>query len=143
MFHKIDDILRHAIILVAMPDALSRRRRNNEDHELQAKARRKKEDLAKEKNMGKATEEYIKASYLIGIINSDVCVKNNPKNVEKLLKKLTSMTAKYDALKKNIVILVKGFNWEWCKHAWTKNWRKFAGAERANHLHWIIREENR
>ena len=42
--------------------------------------------------MEKATEEYIEASYLIRMINSDACVKNNPRNMAKMLKKLTSMT---------------------------------------------------
>ena len=107
MFHNFDDNLRHAIILVAMADAQQTRRRNNEDLQLQAKARREKEELAKEKNMDKATEEYIEATYLIKMFDSDACVKDDPKNVGKLLKKLGSMTAKYDALKKNITIRVK------------------------------------
>ena len=117
MFHNFDDNLRHAIILVAMADAKQTRRRNNKDLQLQAKARRKKEELEKEKNIDKATEEYIEASYLIKMFDSDACVKDNPKNVAKMLKKLASMTARYDALKKNITIRVKGFNWEWCQHA--------------------------
>ena len=37
------------------------------------------------------------------------------------LKKLTLDTARYDALKENIMIQVKGLGWDWCKHAWSKN----------------------
>ena len=37
----------------------------------QVKARRKKEELAKQKNMDKATEDYTEVLYLISIYNSD------------------------------------------------------------------------
>ena len=57
MFHGFEDVLRQSIILVAMKDAPLAKRRNNEDLELQAKARREKEELAKMKNMETATED--------------------------------------------------------------------------------------
>jgi hypothetical protein len=37
------------------------------------------------------------------------------------LKKAASDTACYDILKENIMIQVKGFGWDWCKHAQSKN----------------------
>ena len=49
MFHNFDNNLRHAIILAAMVDAKQTTRRNNKDLQLQAEARRKKEELEKEK----------------------------------------------------------------------------------------------
>lgn len=88
IFHEFDDDLRHAIVKVAMRDAPATRERNNNDLELQAKARRKKDELAREKNMENATEEYIEAMYLISMYDSDACLKDDPKNVRKLLKKL-------------------------------------------------------
>ena len=142
IFHLFDDEVRNAIVLVAVADAPSTRERNNEDLRLMAKARREKEELAREKNMEKATEEYIEAMFLIKMYNSDACLKDDPKNVTKLMKKLKSETARYDALKKNITIQVKGFGWEWCHHAWSKNGRKYSMKVLADHMRHIIREEN-
>jgi hypothetical protein len=61
--------------------------------------------------------------------------------VQRNLNKLKSEMAKYKALKENILIQVKGFRWEWCKHAWSKNGRKYTIDELADHLHRIIKEE--
>ena len=124
-----------------MADAPSTRERNNKDLKLMVTARREKEELAREKNMEKATEEYIEAMFLIKMYNSDACVKDDPKNVTKLMKKLKSETAQFDALKKNINIQVKGFGWEWCHHAWSKNGSKYSVKVLANHLRFIIKQE--
>ena len=77
------------------------------------------------------------------MLDSDACMKDDPRYMTALLSKLTSMTAKYDTLKKHIMIHVKGFNWDWCKHAWTGNGRKYTIDELANHLCWIITEEKK
>ena len=53
--------------------------------------------------------------------NSHACLKDNPRNLKKMLKKLKTKKAKYDALKSNILIRVKGFDWEWCSHPWSRN----------------------
>ena len=143
IFHEFDDALRHAIVKVAMRDAPATRERNNKDIELQAEARRIKEELEKGKNMEKATEEYVEAVYLISMYYSDACLKDDPRNVKKLLKKLKTKKAKYDALKSNILIRVKGFNWEWCAHPWSKNGHVYSVHELAKHVEWIIREEKK
>ena len=65
------------------------------------------------------------------------------KVVTKHLKKITSATAKYTALKENIMIRVKGFSWDWCKHPWSKDGRKYTIKELADHLRWIIKEEKK
>ena len=124
-----------------MRAAPATRERNNDDLELQAKVRWKKDELAREKNLENATEEYIEAMYLISMYDSDACLKDDPKNVRKLLKKLKSKKAKLDALKTNILIRVKGFGWEWCHHAWSKNGRVYTINELAKHVEMIIREE--
>ena len=81
--------------------------------------------------------------YLISMYDSDACLKDDPKNVRKLLKKLKSKKAKLDALKTNILIPVKGFGWEWCHHAWSKNGRVYTMNEMAKHVEMIIREEKK
>ena len=143
IFHLFDDEVRTAIVLVAMADAPATRERNNEDLKLMATARREKEEMAREKNMEKATEEYIEAMFLIQMYHSDACIKDDPKNVTKLMKKLKSETAQYDALKKNINIRVKGFGWEWCHHAWSKNGSKYSVKVLADHLRYIIKQEKK
>ena len=63
IFHQFDPSLQEAIITVATTDAPATLKRNNDDLERQAKARRIKEELIKEKGLEKATEEYIDALY--------------------------------------------------------------------------------
>ena len=142
-FHQIDGKLRRAIVMVAMKDAGATRERRCRELEIQAKARRENEELAKKKNMEKATDAYIEASYLIQTYNSDACLKGSPKVVDRLLKRLKSDTAKYNALKTNISIRVKGFDWEWARHAWSKNGINYSVDCLARHLKWIIKEEKR
>ena len=142
-FHQFDPSLQEAIIIVAMTDAPNTRKHNNEDLEKQATARRIKEELIKEKGLEKATEEYIDALYYYQMYFSPACWKTDPKIVAKELKKLTSESMRYSALKENITIRVKGLSWEWCRHAWSKDGRKYSVQELALHLRWIIREEKK
>jgi hypothetical protein len=120
LFHQFAHEIRHAIVVVAMKDAPATRLRNNEDLALQAKARREKEEMIKAKNMEKATEELIEAMYYYAMYSLAACWKDNVRIDDSELKKITSETARYDALKENIMIQVKGFGWDWCKHAWSK-----------------------
>ena len=68
IFHQFDEKLRLAIVMVAMEDAAETRAIHSEELALQAKARQEKEELAKQQNMEKATEEFIEACYLVGCI---------------------------------------------------------------------------
>jgi hypothetical protein len=63
MFHGLSDVIRKAIILVAMKDAPSTRKKNNDAIQLQATAQRMKVELLKEKNMECATEAFIDGLY--------------------------------------------------------------------------------
>ena len=143
LFHQFPHELRQAIVRVAMKDAPVTKLRNNEDLALQAKARRAKEEMIKAKNMEKATEEYIEGMYYRKMYDSAACLKGSVRVVDRELKKLTSDTARYDALKENIMIRVKGLGWDWCKHAWSKNGQQYSIKELADHLRWIIKEERK
>ena len=124
---------------MGMTDAPATQKRNNDDLDRQAKARRIKQELIKENGLEKATEEYIDALYYYQIYFSTACWKNDPKIVASTeLKKLTLETMKYSALKENIMIQVKGLSWEWCHHAWSKD-GKYYVQELARHLRWIIK----
>jgi len=68
---------------------------------------------------------------------SAVCWKTDPKIVATELKKLTSDNMRYSALKENIMIRVKVMSWEWCRHAWSKDGRKYSVKELAQHLRWM------
>jgi hypothetical protein len=126
---------------MAMTDAPATRKQNNDDLERQAKARRIKEELIKEKNLERAIEEYIDALYYYQMYFSPACWKGDPKIVATELKKLTSETMRYSALKENIMIRVKGLSWERCHHAWSKDGKKYSVKELAQHLRWIIKKE--
>ena len=132
-FHQFDQSLQEAIILTGMTDAPATQKQNNDDLERQAKATRVKEELIKEKSLEKATEEYIDALYYYQMYFSTVCWKNDPMIVATELKKLTSETMRYSALKENIMIRVKGLSWEWCHHAWSKDGKKYSVQELARH----------
>ena len=74
---------------------------------------------------------------------SDACVKGDKRGVKQLLKKLESKMARYNALKANIILRVKGFDWEWCKHAWSKGNTPYSVDDFAKHLEWIVCEEKK
>jgi hypothetical protein len=111
--------------------------------EQQAEARRRiKEEIMKEKSMQKSLEENIDAQYYHRMWNSSAYWKGDPRMVTKELKKLKSEAAKFRAVKENIMIRVKGFvGWEWCRHAWSKDGRKYTVFELAKHLQMIIKKE--
>jgi len=102
-----------------------------------------KVELLKEKNLECATEAYIDGLYYYQMYFSLACWKDDRRVVAKHLKKITSDTAKYNALKENIMIRVKGFSWDWCKHPWSKDGRKYTIKELADHIRWIITEEKK
>jgi len=141
LFHGLSNELRQAIVLVAMEDASSTRIQNCTDIQAQDTARREKEELCKEKNTENATEEYIEGLYYHRMYFSTPCWIDDHRYVKRELCKLTSESAKYHALKENIMIRVKGFGWEWCRHQWSKDGRKYTVEELANHLQCIIKEE--
>jgi hypothetical protein len=116
MFFGLPDDVKHGIVLVAMEDAPSTSRQNCADIQAQDTARREKEELLKEKNLEDATKEFIGGLYYHRMYFSPACWKDDYRIVARELRKLSSESAKYQALKENIQIRVKGFGWEWCKH---------------------------
>ena len=73
--------------------------------------------------------------------DSMVFWKGSASRVNEGLKKLTYNMAKYDALKENITIRVKGFGWEWANHAWRKEKRPYTVKELAYWLKIIIAKD--
>jgi len=131
IFHGLSEVLRETIVMVAMKDAPSTRKKNNDAIQLQATAQWMKVELLKEKNLESATEAFIDGLYYYRMYFSPACWKDDKKVVMKHLKKITS----------DVMIRVKGFSWDWCKHPWSKDGRKYTIKELADHLWWIITEE--
>lgn len=142
LFHQFSNTLQEAIIKVAMFDAPETRKNNNSNIQKQQRAKRKKKELLKQLGMKKAQEAYIDAIYYHRMYDSEACWKGNPKVVTANLRKLKSESTKYEALKENIRIRVKGFGWQWAHHAWSKNGVKYTIRQLADHLKDIIRKEN-
>ena len=143
LFHELDEEIREAIIRVALEDAPETRRQHSDELESHREARRIKEELIKEKNDEKMMESYIDALYYYKMYHSNACWKADPKIVTRELKKLTSDNAKYNAIKENIRMRVKGLGWLQFDHAWSKGGRKYSVFELAKHLQKIIREEKK
>ena len=138
IFRKYSKEHRHAIVLTAMRDAPETQAIHQKELELQAKSRREMEELAKQKNMNNATDEYIEAAYLIKMYHSYAGIRDDPKNVTKVLNSLPTKTAKYEALPQHILMRSKGFAWEWAHHAWSKDGDTCLFKDLANHLRWVI-----
>ena len=74
-----------------MRDAPETQAIHQKELELQAKSRREMEELAKQKNMNNATDEYIEAAYLIKMYHSYAGIRDDPKNVTKVLNSLLTV----------------------------------------------------
>jgi hypothetical protein len=133
--------VQHAIVLAARLDAQTARKANTDAILAQDTARRKKEELAKDKSMANASEEFIDGMYYWNMYFSKACWKDDFNVVEENLRKLKSDAKRYHALKENILIRVKGFGWDWCKHPWSKNGKKYTIPQLSAHLQYIIKEE--
>jgi hypothetical protein len=93
LFHEFDEAItiRKAIVMVAIEDVPKTRiQHRNELLESHAPARRIKEELIRQKNDNKMTEDYIDALYHYKMYHSDACWKGSPRVVSRELKKLTS-----------------------------------------------------
>ena len=87
LFHGLSPELQHSIVLVAMQDAPATNAANAEALTIQAAAKRRREELLKEKNMSQCTERFIEALYYHRMYNSPACWKGDPRIVDRELKK--------------------------------------------------------
>eukprot|EP00956_Cyclotella_meneghiniana_P021742 scaffold40045_cov23-Cyclotella_meneghiniana.AAC.1 len=139
LFHKLDEAIREAIVLVALEDAPNKTQvQHRAELESHARARCIKEELIRQKNDKQVTEAYIDALYYHKMYNSAACWKGDSRVISHELKKLTSNTAKYIAIKENIHMHVKGMGWEQFKHTWSKGNRKCSFFELAKHLTYYL-----
>ena len=88
VFIEIDSDLRDAIIKMAIEDAPQQRVMNNKALEKMIKVRQEKEKLAKQEAEKNNVNAYIEALYLIQMYDSPAAIKDDPKNVKKVLDNL-------------------------------------------------------
>ena len=93
-----------------MVDVPETHEHNNKDIELQMKAKQEKEILMKEKNMEKASEDYIEALYYSRMCYSKACLEGTTGVVTTILRKMTSNAARYHALNENIKFERRGLD---------------------------------
>jgi len=143
--HQMDERLQEAVIRMAMKYAPSTKQRNNADLERQAKIRREKEELKKELAVLNASEDLVEAAHYCRLYHKPACWKGDPKEVWKNLNAMARDGAtkkdQMDAVKNNILIRVKGFNWKEFHHAWSKKGTFYTIEQLAAHLEFIIEKE--
>ena len=142
LFHEFPDEIQIALVLVAMEDAPRTRTENMESLDAQRKAKRAKAEILKQAGMEKATEEYIDAIYYFKMYHSMACWKS-VLDVNDGLKKLQTKKDKYESIKENIRIRVKGFGWEQFNQAWSKNGKPYSVEFLADKLKSIIKKEKK
>ena len=142
LFHEFPDEIQIALVLVAMEDAPRTRTENMESLDAQRKAKRAKAEILKQAGMEKATEEYIDAIYYFKMYHSMACWKS-VRDVNDGLKKLQTKKDKYESIKENIRIRVKGFGWEQFNQAWSKNGKPYSVEFLADKLKSIIKKEKK
>ena len=94
--------------------------------------------MAKDLSLDGTREDLIEGMYYLKMYKSNACWKGNAAVVDRNLAKLTSKTAKLEALKENIRMRVKGCGWEACHIAWSHQRRQRSVKELSKHLKWII-----
>ena len=141
-YHKFDERLADAVMHMCIRDAQSTRQQCNDALESQAKARHQREELLMDVAYDKATEKYLEDTMYYRLYKTSSCWKGNPNIVGKKLSTLKSDASRLQALKDNITIRVRGFNWSWAHHAWSKNGELYTVKDLKKHLEFVIRREN-
>ena len=101
-----------------------------------------KEEMIKEKGLQKATEEYIDAIYYYNMYNSSGCWKS-ANEVNRGLRQLQTKKDKYESIKENINIRVKGFGWTQFHQSWSKDGKQHSVEFLAEKLKFIIKQERK
>ena len=142
IFHNFSDEIQISLVLTAMEDAPRTRRENRSLLNRQCKAKQMKEEMIKEKGLQKATEEYIDAIYYYNMYKSSGCWKS-ANEVNRGLRQLQTKKDKYESIKENINIRVKGFGWTQFRQSWSKDGKQHSVEFLAEKLKFIIKQERK
>jgi hypothetical protein len=142
LFHSLSVEMREALITMAARDYHSELATDRADLEGQRTARRRKEELASEKGRESASEAYIDALYYYEMWGSAACWKTAAK-ADTEYAKLTSKSARVEALKEQIRIRVEGLGWSDLACAWSKDGVQFPPSELMKHLKTLVAEQSK
>ena len=118
VFHSLVPELQESLIQVGREHKLRQRKYFDESLAAQAEASRRKEEIALERQLEGARDEYIVAIYLLEQFNSPRCWRTI-KRAEYYYKRLKSETARLRAVKEQILIRYLGCGWEEAHHPWS------------------------
>ena len=140
LLHQLPPRMQTSLIITCMKDSLSTKQYNSDALWEQRKARKLKDELAKEKSLEKASEEHVEAYYYHKMYHFPACWRSE-EEVDTELEKIKTKADKLYAVKENILIRVKGFGWKEFAHPWSKNGVQYTPNQLAAHLKTIIQSE--
>ena len=143
MFHMFCGEIQHCLIATGVKEWPATHEKNNELLAAQRLEKRTKQQILKRKGAEKTQKKLIHAIYCYEMNNSSACVKGDPKEVTRMLKKFTSDTAKKRFLRSNIEMRVIGYGGDFLKFeiTWSVKGKNRSVKELADHLRKIIRAE--
>ena len=118
-FHKLPDKMKHSLIMTALKHARQTTKEEAQALKKQRQHKLKKIETLKKAKILKATEEFTRSFILLEQYHSGACWKTK-EEVTREYSKLTSETAKREAMKLQINIRTKGLGWTIMIHAWSK-----------------------
>ena len=142
LFHGFPDEIQSALMIVATEDAPATTKENKERLDVQREAKRKKTEALKQMGIEKATEEYIDGIYYFKMYKSMACWKS-ARDVNVGLKSLVTKKDKYESIKENFRIRVKGFGWNQFNQSWSENGRPHSVEYLAKKLKDMIKKEKK
>jgi hypothetical protein len=132
-YHNICNKLKSSIIQAAQENANATRKRFDSTLARQAEGRRRKEEIAMQKKIDAAQEDYIVGLYFYKMYTSPCCWKTvHAARTEYGL--LGSEAAKLQAVKEQHLIHTLGLGWEEAHHPWTKNGQAYSSRQLLDHL---------
>ena len=140
---KLSPDMRQSLLRFALSIAPRVRKSEKTALDKQHEAKKKRQNLLRQRKMLAAQEDYANALTLIDMFYSPACWRS--KSVAKTeFEKLPSRTAKLNSVKEQIRIRVKGFGWTDLHHPWSENGVEFSPEHLLSHLmDKIIPEQNK
>ena len=132
-FHRLSPEMHDSLLEFALSIAPEVRQAERVALDRQREAKQRKQKLLRDKKIVVAQMEYANALTYTDMYHSDVCWKTAG-DARRAFSKLTSKTAKLDAVKEQIRIRVLGFGWDDLHHAWSKGGVDYSPEVLRDHL---------
>ena len=142
IFHEMPEQMIAALLTMAKEDSNITSTYDRQALSKQRAEKERKQQLMEDTQMKKAQEGLIDALYYHDMFGSAACWMN-ARQIDTELRKLTSNTAKIDALKENIRIRVIGLGWSDLATPWSRNGKLLTVDQLKVHLKMIIKEQRK